>query len=611
MTRLILALILSIAGPIAASGDAVPFRVLILNSFRNSAPINEDWYNGLLRGFSLATDLRVEIDTEAPDLAHFTATDHIDDLIDFYRRNYHDRAPHLIVPTYTPALRFLLVHGEDLFPGVPMVFLGAESDFVAARQLPAHVTGTTLRADISGTLDLALNLHPEAKRVALIAGSGPHGRHMERQARKVLPAFEGRVEFIWLRGMPFDELLDAVMQLPEQTLILYLAQLQDRAGQAHVPRSTLRALAPAASAPIYGLWDTLLGHGIVGGRMVTVEEDGFLAAQMALRVLRGEAPAAVPVVARRVNPAIVDGRELVRWRIDEDRLPSGSEIRHRPLPIWEVYRGEIIVTLAVIILQGFLIVALVVSRQRLRQAQGVAAGLRNRLTRFGRERSLSTMATAVAHEINQPLIAIQNYAQAARRYLQSGIDAKPKLVELVTKIDGQVERAGAITQRVRAVVNRTEPQLSPVALAPTLAEVVALLEPEARSRGCRILCEPGDPPAVLADGLQIQLVMVNLLQNALRAVCSGDRFDKTVIVDVRPGSDRHLQVSIIDRGPGIAPEKAADIFEPLYSGSDGGMGLGLALCQTIIDAHGGRLWYQPNPSGGAIFRFSLRIAASS
>ena len=217
-------------------------------------------------------------------------------------------------------------------------------------------------------------------------------------------------------------------------------------------------------------------------------------------------------------------------------------------------RSEIISAVAIIATQGLLIVALLLNRRRLRQArtalrdeygqrrtaQRIIARLRSRLTRFGKERSLGTMATAIAHEINQPLIAIQNYAQAARRHLQSNADATPKLMGLFTKIEGQVERAGAITQRVRALVNMTDPQLLPMPLVPSLEEVIRMMEPESTNRGCRILCEPADLPAVLVDSLQVQLVLVNLLQNALQSICSSDRFDKLVVVDARPINDREL-----------------------------------------------------------------------
>jgi C4-dicarboxylate-specific signal transduction histidine kinase len=217
------------------------------------------------------------------------------------------------------------------------------------------------------------------------------------------------------------------------------------------------------------------------------------------------------------------------------------------------------------------------------------------------------MAAAISHEINQPLIAIQNYAQAARRRVQGDVDDKPRLIELFAKIEGQAERAGAITQRVRSLVNDAEPQLSPTPLYPLLEEIIRMMEPEIESRGFHMDCEPaGDLPAVLADALQVQLVLVNLLHNSMQSIGSGDQYDKQVSVDMRAINDREVQVSVTDRGPGVAPDRVADIFEPLYSGTSGGMGMGLAISRAIIEAHGGRLWYEPNPAGGAIFRFTLR-----
>jgi len=110
------------------------------------------------------------------------------------------------------------------------------------------------------------------------------------------------------------------------------------------------------------------------------------------------------------------------------------------------------------------------------------------------------------------------------------------------------------------------------------------------------------------DSLQIQLVLANLPENALQSVCTSHRHGKRVSVDACPINDQEARVSVTDRGPGVPPERAAEIFEPLHSGTSGGMGMGLAISQAIIHAHGGRLWYQPNPVGGAIFRFTLRIA---
>jgi len=324
------------------------------------------------------------------------------------------------------------------------------------------------------------------------------------------------------------------------------------------------------------------------------------------------------------NPAIFDGTELARWNIRDRQLPADSQVRHRPPSAWIEHRTEIIVSLTVILAQAALIVALTLNRRKLwhaqdalreenilrREAESLAVRLRERLARFSKERSLGTMATSIAHEINQPLTAIQNYAQAVRQRLQSKAVETPKLVELAAKIEGQAERAGSVTRHVRALVNDNEPDLRPVSLCPLFQEVMQMMEPESEARGCHITCEPvADLSPVLADALQVQLVLVNLLHNALDSVCEGPGSEKTVSIEVCEPDDREVQVSVLDRGAGVPPEKIADIFEPLYSGRKGGMGMGLAICRDIIEAHGGRIWYDPNPAGGAIFRFTLRKAA--
>jgi signal transduction histidine kinase len=629
LQAVILMLLCSAATTVLEANE--PYRVLVLHSFRSSLPVTSDWYAGIVRGFSSAPDLHVEIDSESPNLARLINTDstQIADkkqltwLLDFYRKNYQDHKPHLIISTDTPALRFLLIHGEDLFPDVPIVFADADRDFVAAQKLPPNVTGVTNFLDISGTLELALRLHPDTQRVAMIVGSAQYDKAMERVAQSAIESFADRVEFVWLRGMPVDELVPALNALPERTVALYLVQTQDRIGKQYVPRAMLQAFSVAAKVPVYGLWDTLLEHGIVGGRLVTVEEDGYQAAKLAVRIFRGVAPADLPVVDRLANPAIFDGVELARWDIKENRLPAGSQIRHHPISTWVRYRTEITLAFAVIIMQGVMIAALILSRRRLRQAQTalhqendrrgevetLAARLRERIARFSKQRSLGTMATTIAHEINQPLIAIQNYAQAAKRRIQENVEDKSKLIELFAKIQSQAERAGAITQHVRTLINTREPQLSRTVLSPLIEEVIGMMESECEARGCRLVFESAvDLPAVFADTLQVQLVLVNLLYNAAQSVSASDESDKLISVDVRQRDNQELQVSVIDSGPGVPPVRVESIFEPLYSDTSSGMGMGLAICRDIIDAHGGRIWYEPNPDGGAIFRFTLRIA---
>lgn len=611
----------------AASTQDEPFRVLVLHSTGGNLPVNTDWYNGLVRGFDSRPELVVEIQSEYTDLSRLGHADYVSSLSATYRQKYARNRPHLLIPTYTPALHFLLEHGEDLFPGIPIVFLAADSDYVAARQLAAHVTGITSHPDIAGTVELALDLQPDTRQVAVIVGSGKLDKQLEGRARQALSPFQARVGISWLRGLSLAELREAVRELAPKTVILYLVTLEDRAGRVQVPVNVVRAMSSSAKAPIYGLWDSLLGKGIVGGRLILIEDAGYEAARMGLRILEGELPAAVPVVDRRQNRAAFDGEELLRWRIDEDRLPVGSRVINRRPSVWDEHRTAILAAGLIISIQCLFILGLLLNRAKLRRtqsalknahdrrrdAESVVTRQRKSLARFTKERTLGAVATGIAHEINQPLVAIQNYTQAAKRHLESRVDGTSKLIELLGKIEHQAGRAGDIVQGIRSLVNTDTGELRPVALDGLVEQVIRILEPQLENVRCNVNCSPvADVPAVLADELQVQLVVINLLQNAVQSLDSVKGAAEAVIdVDIHQMSDREVQVSVMDRGPGIAPDRAADIFEPYITGRASGTGLGLAICRTIIEAHGGRIWYLRNQFGGATFVFTLPLAGVS
>lgn len=408
-------------------------------------------------------------------------------------------------------------------------------------------------------------------------------------------------------------------------MVLYLTMFRDGNGVPHVPRDVLKRIAEASRVPVFGVFETYLGHGITAGSITTYSEQGRRTGQLVARVLNGEVPSAIGIQPLGEPGCIADWRQLQRWGMNQDDLPPECEVRFKTVTVWDQYRWPILAVLTVILAQAATIFALAISRQRHHQSQvelaeensrrihveAIAGQLRGRLASFSKERSLGTMATAIAHEINQPLIAIQNYAQAAKRRVESDLDDKPKLVELLTKIEGQAQRAGTITRRVRALVDKSYQRLQPVSLYPLIEEAIRMMELEIDNHGCKILCNAnGDLPPVSADGLQIQLVLANLLQNAMRSVCSADQFDRHISVDLQLLGDAEVQVSVTDRGAGIPPAIAAEIFEPFSSNSREGLGMGLAVSQTIIESHGSRLWYEPNPDGGAIFRFTLRVAGS-
>jgi signal transduction histidine kinase len=599
-------------------------HVVILNATDPYLPAFIALDGALRKAIRAGHKVPVQLHAETLDMHRFQRTLLENDVVALLRKKYRGLKVDVVVTVAPIALDFAQRHRAEIWPGAAIVFHSVPAGVLDERSLDARTIGVPARLEFGPTLDLALKLRPATRRIAVVAGTAEPDRRNLRLAQASLERYAGRLDIQYLAGLTLAETLAAVRALPSDAVVLHVAMFRDGAGEPQVPRAVLMQVAAASRAPVFGVFDTYLGHGIVAGSIASFEAQGRRAGELVVRVLNGEDPATIGVQAPVASGCIADWRELQRWGISESRLPADCEVRFKEVTPWERHRWQIITAVAIILVQTFMIIALVFNRRglrlarvarqdeydRRRQAEATTFQLRARLARFARERSLGTMATTIAHEVNQPLIAIQNYAQAAQRRLESS-RTPPKLLKLCEKIRKEAERAGAITQHVRALVSKGEPELRPVPLYPLLQEVIGMMEAESEARGCRVACEAvGDLPAVLADALQVQLVLVNLLNNAQRSVEASEASGKRIVVDVCPLNDREVQVSVTDEGPGVPPERVADIFEPLYSGTSTGLGMGLAICRDIIDAHGGRIWYEPNPRGGAIFRFTLRTAGS-
>jgi signal transduction histidine kinase len=358
--------------------------------------------------------------------------------------------------------------------------------------------------------------------------------------------------------------------------------------------------------------------------LISFSQQGVETGKIARRILLGEAPAAIPVVRIERNEVVADARQLKRWNIDEHRLPAGSRILNREHSLWEQHRSAMLIAAGLIALQALWIAALLRNRRKLQRAQAwlreeydhrvraeeLTRRLRTRLGAEEKQSTLGALAARIAHEINQPLIAIKNYGQAARRYVSTDSTKGGKLAELLAEMEGEADRAGSIIRKIRTLLSSGHVDAAPLDLDPVLKEVVAVMKPEADAHGCHIdYCVTEPVPIVLADALQVQLVMVNLLRNAIEAAASHDQNgDESVSISAGETSDRMVQVSVADNGPGVPADETENIFESLYSTKEEGMGVGLATCRSIIGAHGGRIWCTPNPAGGAIFHFTVPIA---
>jgi signal transduction histidine kinase len=233
--------------------------------------------------------------------------------------------------------------------------------------------------------------------------------------------------------------------------------------------------------------------------------------------------------------------------------------------------------------------------RRLQEAQAL-------LIHMSRVSELGLMVPALVHEVNQPLTAVGNYLDALGSLIRTGDAAKAET--MLQKAVQQVERAGQILRRLRNFVRREEPRKQSEPVADLIEEGVALASIDSRSRGVAVEARI-DPraSAVLIDKIQIQQVLLNLLRNAFEAMA--DRPRRTLVIAAAPAGAEMIEITVADTGPGLSSEVRAKLFEPFVTTKAAGMGVGLSICRSIIESHGGTLSAGDNPGGGTIFRFTL------
>ena len=232
--------------------------------------------------------------------------------------------------------------------------------------------------------------------------------------------------------------------------------------------------------------------------------------------------------------------------------------------------------------------------------------LQGELMHISRLSALGEMASTLAHELNQPLSAISNYLTGGRRLLERSPPEVERAAEAMEKAADQALRAGQIIRRLRDFVSRGESDREIESLSKLVEEASALALIGAKEHGVRVSYrfDPSADP-VLVDKVQIQQVTLNLIRNAIDAMMASPRRELTIATDVAEGEGL-ARVSVADTGPGLSPEIAERLFQPFVTSKPHGMGVGLSISRTIIEAHGGRIWVEPNGNGGATFRFTLR-----
>ena len=859
----LIALLASLASPLDARGGEAPRvrRVLILHSFgRDFAPFNavSSVFRSELARQSAAPIEFLEASLET---ARFTESGSEIPFVEYLRALFAERPPALMVPFGAPAMNFLQRHRERLFPGVPILVSALDRRHLRDVSLGANATAVSVRLD-PGIVENILNILPRTKSIAVVIGNSPLEKFWLTELRQELQPFANRVQFTWLNELSFEEMRKRLAALPSSSAILYAILLVDAAGVPHEQERALEILHSEANAPIFGVFDSQLGRGIVGGPLYPTQEVSRESVRLALRILGGESPGTMQPLSLGPGTPVYDWRELKRWAIPERSLPPDSIVQFRPASVWEEYKWWAVSAFIIIAIQTAIIADLLVERARRRRAQtalgeseqrldlaassadlglwvwdiirdevwitakgrelfgfegskpinlnrflnalhaedreavglavtnslndGVYEGeyrvvLPNGQTRWfagrgrvefdrsskpvrmrgvslditerkraeemlkedqfflrqvidiapnfifakdrdgrftlvnqavadaygttvenligktdadfnpnteeveffrrtdlevmdtlrerfvseehitdakGQIRWLQTvkrpiidksgvanhvlgsatditarrraehaarrqreemahtdrvlmmgqLASAVAHELNQPLGAILSNAEAAEIFLQAEPPALDELRAILADIRKDDQRAANVIQRMRALLKRRALELQTLPVDELITGAIALTKPDAFLRRITVEAqlEVALPP-VRGDAVHLEQVLLNLMLNGMDSLSDCPTEQRRLVVGARRADPHGVEVSVTDNGNGIPTDKLDQVFEPFYSTKPNGIGMGLAISRTIIEAHHGRIWAENNLHGGATFRFTVTV----
>jgi two-component system sensor kinase FixL len=238
--------------------------------------------------------------------------------------------------------------------------------------------------------------------------------------------------------------------------------------------------------------------------------------------------------------------------------------------------------------------------------------IRERLSQFGRLSTLGEMAAGLAHELNQPLAAIATYTQACQRLIESGKSDDDEILAALKKCDAQARRAGDVIRRLRNFVQKRELGREEVSCEKLIHDLAVLAEVDARNNRIPLTIDVDEGlPNIMVDAVQIQQVILNLIRNGIDAMLDMDQNDEGISVSVSMLQSDQIRIAVTDHGHGISEEAEQKIFQPFFTTKSSGLGLGLAICQSIVTSHGGVLSFTKNQAGGTTFHFTLPVISEA
>jgi signal transduction histidine kinase len=599
--------LLVLLAPIALAQERRPRSVLVLDQSDLRGPFYYQLSAGLRGVLGAPADGRITVYGENLDLTRFGGAAYEESLKRHFKEKYRDRPIGVIVAIGAGTLEHTLRWREELWPGVPIVFaMLDETDFAKLGRL-ADVTGVIIRIPLAGAVKVARAVAPGLDTIVFVGDDWNRQVLFGHWDEEISAATSG-LNVIDLVGQKIADIRKRVAELPDRSAIIYTAVFSDGEGTFYPPSTALGMIAEKANRPIVVGVEPLLPAGGIGGYVLIPSENGADAGRLAMRIIAGERAGDIAPVTRDAKP-LLNWNQMQRWNVNESSLPEGSQIRLREPTFLEQYRWQSIAIFAALFIQAGLIVFLLHERHLRHNAEAESRSRMSELAHVNRQATAGELSSSIAHELNQPLGSILANAETAEMILKSERPDLEEMREILADIKRDDQRAGEVIRRLRGYLTRTPFETKDIDLNQIMGETFKFLSVQASAHNIALYLQtaPGEL-RIKGDPVQLQQVILNLVVNSMDAMTTIP-YGRTVIGRTELNGGSTVEISISDSGPGIPPDKLAQVFDPFYTTKDQGMGIGLSIARTIILAHKGRIWAENQSGGGAAFHFTLPLVA--
>jgi signal transduction histidine kinase len=589
-------------------------NVLILFSMSPSTPAYRVITDGMRAELTKAFGDAISLHMEYLESERYAKGEYPEDRFERFNQKYDNVRLDLLICVGVDILDPVKKYGSRQILDLPAVVLDFDFSDYGIRmdlQLNDHTTVIGMKLDIVESLKTALGLFPGTNSVYFISGTSVTDQLYLNATRACSGQFDKSKQYTYITDCSMDEVLSRVRHLPDSSIIFVSGFNVDSRGVHYYNPESVRLISQAANVPVFAYSDMGFGEGAVGGYVLSFKKIGLLVGGTAVKILNGADPASISISEDDTHEYILDWRQLKRWNLlGSELIPKGSKIQFMETSFFEKYRLIISAGVLFLILQTLLIIYLIRSnrQQRLITKRLVEAENKFReLDREDRVMMLGQLTASLSHELNQPLTAILSTAQAGLRFIDSKNTDPELLKELFGNIVEDDKRTAAILSSIRGMMKLEKREKERVNLNSLIDELVNIYRSEAIEKGIKLEVTLADHPVfIMADRIQVQQVLLNLIANATQSIEKINAKDRRILV-TETEANGQVVVSVRDFGEGIEESLKDRLFKPFVTSKKEGTGIGLSISRSIINDHGGKIWAENLPEGGAIFAFSLKI----